>query len=150
MSSINKAILIGNLGKDPEIKTVNDKQMANLAVATSRKFREETKTQWHNVVVWNENTAGYLAQYAKKGDKVYVEGFIETRKWQDRDGNDRYTTEIIVSPYEGKVSILSSRGDGGGEGQGGGDYAKASGGTSRKQQPQQQAHDPDLDDEIPF
>lgn len=119
--ALNKAMLIGNLGQNPEVRTLQDgRKMATLSVATSESWRDKksgervTKTEWHRVVVWNENIAKFAEQYLKKGSRCYVEGQIETRKFQDRDGQERYTTEIVLRPFNGILTNLSSKDEGGG------------------------------------
>ncbi len=162
--SVNKVILVGNLGADPEIRRLNSGDMvANLRIATSESWRDrqtgerKDRTEWHSVVIFNENLAKVAEQYLKKGAKVYIEGALQTRKWQDQNGNDRYSTEVVLQKFRGELQMLDSRGEGG-EGRsfsGGGnrnqvsDYSGGSdfgssgpssgGGFSR-----------DLDDEIPF
>ncbi|MGJ4953143.1 single-stranded DNA-binding protein [Bradyrhizobium sp. HKCCYLS20291] len=114
--SVNKVILVGNLGKDPEVKHLNnDKSVANFSIATSETWRDrdgerKEKTEWHNCQVWGEQLIKVVEQYLSKGDKVYVEGKIQTRKWEDQDGKDRYSTEIVVN----NLVMLSTKGDGGG------------------------------------
>ncbi len=140
---INKAILIGNLGKDPDIKSTNGgKKFARLSVATTKKWKRdgewEERTQWHTVVVWNEYTAKYLESYAAKGSRVYVEGEIETRKY-DKDGEDKYVTEIVVSGFGNEVKILDSKGD-----------KKRGGDTYKPEDNEDFGGADDLDDEIPF
>ena len=119
--SVNKVILVGNLGKDPDVRRLNSgDQVVSFSVATSENWRDKTsgerkeKTEWHNVVIFNENLGKVVEQYCKKGSKVYVEGQLQTRKWQDKDGNDRYTTEIVLQRFRGELTLLDSRG--GGEG----------------------------------
>lgn len=119
--SVNKVILIGNLGKDPEVRRLNSgDQVVNFTLATSENWRDKNsgerkeKTEWHNVVIFNENLGKVVEQYCKKGSKVYVEGQLQTRKWQDKDGNDRYTTEVVLQRFRGELTLLDSRG--GGEG----------------------------------
>jgi len=158
--SINKVILVGNLGKDPEIRRTQDgRAIANLSVATSESWRDKAtgerkeKTEWHRVVIFNEGLAKVAEQYLKKGAKVYVEGQLQTRKWTDKEGQDRYTTEVVLGRFNGQLTMLDGRS--GGEGFSGGpddDMAPApraaSGGMSRGggRAPATQ----DLDDEIPF
>ncbi|MBC2885125.1 single-stranded DNA-binding protein [Ochrobactrum sp. CM-21-5] len=165
--SVNKVILVGNLGADPEIRRLNSgDQIANLRIATSESWRDrqsgerKERTEWHSVVIFNENLAKVAEQYLKKGAKVYIEGALQTRKWQDQNGNDRYTTEIVLQKFRGELQMLDSRGEGGDQGRsfgggnrnqmsdysGGGDFGSSGpsssgggGGFSR-----------DLDDEIPF
>ena len=119
--SVNKVILVGNLGRDPEIRSTQDgMRIANLAVATSETWRDKMsgerkeRTEWHNVVIFNENLGKVAEQYCKKGTKVYVEGQLQTRKWQDQSGADRYTTEVVLQRFRGELQLLDSRG--GGEG----------------------------------
>jgi single-strand DNA-binding protein len=119
--SVNKVILVGNLGKDPEVRRLNSgDQVVNFTLATSENWRDKNsgerkeKTEWHNVVIFNENLGKVVEQYCKKGSKVYVEGQLQTRKWQDKDGNDRYTTEVVLQRFRGELTLLDSRG--GGEG----------------------------------
>jgi single-strand DNA-binding protein len=119
--SVNKVILVGNLGKDPDVRRLNSgDQVVSFSVATSESWRDKTsgerkeKTEWHNVVIFNENLGKVVEQYCKKGSKVYVEGQLQTRKWQDKDGHDRYTTEIVLQRFRGELQLLDSRG--GGEG----------------------------------
>lgn len=123
MSSLNKVMLIGNLGADPEIKTLNSgSQIANFTIATSEKWRDKSsgerkeKTEWHRIVSFNEGLNGVIEQYLRKGSKVYIEGKLQTRKWQDNDGKDRYSTEIVMDAFNGKLVMLSSRDDGGSRG----------------------------------
>jgi single-strand DNA-binding protein len=118
--SVNKVILIGNLGKDPEVRRLNSgDQVVNFTLATSESWRDKNsgerkeKTEWHNVVIFNENLGKVVEQYCKKGSKVYVEGQLQTRKWQDKDGADRYTTEVVLQRFRGELTLLDSRGGGG-------------------------------------
>jgi single-strand DNA-binding protein len=118
--SVNKVILIGNLGADPEVKRLNSGDMVvNLSVATSETWRDKNsgerkeKTEWHRVVVFNESLAKVAEQYLKKGAKVYLEGAIQTRKWQDQSGQDKYATEIVLQKYRGELTMLDGRGQGG-------------------------------------
>ena len=119
--SVNKVILIGNLGKDPEVRRLNSgDQVVNFPVATSETWRDKNsgerkeRTEWHNVVIFNENLGKVAEQYCKKGTKVYLEGQLQTRKWQDQSGADRYTTEVVLQRFRGELQLLDSRG--GGEG----------------------------------
>ena len=123
--SVNKVILVGNLGKDPEIRRTQDgRPIANLSVATSESWRDKNtgekreKTEWHRVVVFNENLCKFVEQYVKKGAKVYVEGQLETRKWQDQQGQDRYSTEVVLKQFNGTLTLLDSRGAGASGGMG--------------------------------
>lgn len=154
--SINKVILIGNLGKDPEMRNTHaGAPIANLRIATSESWRDKNtgerqeKTEWHSVVVFNEVAAKYAGQYLKKGDKVYVEGQLQTRKWQDQQGNDRYSTEVVVNRFRGELIGLNPRGDRDDEGIANEDRetAKVSKG---KPAPATSTLADDLDDTIPF
>jgi len=129
--SVNKVILIGNLGADPEIRRLNSGDpVVNLRIATTESWRDKNsgerkeKTEWHSVVIFNDNIAKVAEQYLKKGAKVYVEGQLQTRKWQDQTGNDRYTTEIVLQKFRGELHMLDSRGQGG-------DQVAYSGGAGR-------------------
>ncbi len=159
--SVNKVILIGNLGADPEVRTFQDGgKVCNLRIATSETWRDKEsgerreRTEWHNVVIRSEPLIRVAEQYLRKGSKIYVEGQLETRKWQDQQsGQDRYTTEVVLRPYRSELTMLDSRGEGGGGGferggqgggqggggQGGGQGGGGQGGGGR-----------DVDDEIPF
>jgi single-strand DNA-binding protein len=116
MASLNKVTLIGNLGKAPEIrKTQSGKPIASFSIATSESWKDKQtgekkeKTEWHNIVVFNEGLAGVVERYVKKGSKVYIEGALQTRKWQDKDGHDRYTTEVVLQGYSGALIMLDGR-----------------------------------------
>lgn len=117
--SINKVILVGNLGRDPEIRhTNNGKKIANFSIATSEVWKDangerQERTEWHRIVVFNPNTADFVERYLKKGSKVYIEGALQTRKWTDNSGQDKYTTEIVVSNFKGEVVMLDGRSEGG-------------------------------------
>jgi single-strand DNA-binding protein len=124
--SVNKVILIGNLGRDPEVRTFqNGGKVVNLRIATSENWRDKAsgekkeRTEWHSVAIFNENLAKIAEQYLKKGSTVYIEGQLETRKWQDQSGADRYTTEIVLRQFRGELTLLGGREGGGG---GGGGY----------------------------
>lgn len=163
--SINKVILVGNVGKDPETRTFsNGGKVCNFSLATSETWRDKQsgekrdKTEWHNVAIFNENLVKVVENYVKKGTKLYLEGQLQTRKWQDRDGNDKYTTEIVLQRYRGELVLLDSRNSGGGGG-GGGGYNQDRGGYGKMDQgggsrPASAMEGPkqdfDLDDEIPF
>lgn len=163
--SVNKVILVGNLGRDPEIKQMpSGGSIANLSIATSETWRDKSsgerkeRTEWHRVVVFNEGLVRIVEQYLKKGAKVYLEGQLETRKWQDKDGNDKYSTEVVLRNFNSSLTMLDGRNEGGGAGAGsGGGYdqdraparaagAKAKGGKG----PSEDFSRPDFDDEIPF
>lgn len=163
MAGVNKVILVGNLGADPEARSLNNGgEVVELRVATSENWKDrdgnrQERTEWHRVVIFNENLGRVAKSYLKKGSKVYLEGQIQTRKWQGQDGQDRYTTEIVLQRYRGELVLLDSRGGGGG-GYGddaGGGYEGSSGfgggdGGSRQPARPQPAIDSDLDDDIPF
>ena len=154
--SVNKVILVGNLGRDPEVRTFqNGGKVVNLRVATSERWRDKNtgenreKTEWHSVAIFSEPLARVAEQYLRKGSKVYLEGQLETRKWQDQSGQDRYSTEVVLRPYRGELTMLDGRGEGGGGGggymsdqSGGGSYG---GGPSGGGAPAR-----DIDDDIPF
>ncbi|MDE3081023.1 MAG: single-stranded DNA-binding protein [Paracoccaceae bacterium] len=157
--SVNKVIIVGNLGRDPEVRSfANGGKVCNLRIATSETWRDRNtgerkeRTEWHSVAIFNENLAKIAEQYLRKGSTVYVEGQLETRKWQDQSGQDRYTTEIVLRPYRGELTLLGGRGDGGG-GQGGGyDEGPSSGGYGGGYGGGAPggAGGNDMDDEIPF
>lgn len=126
--SVNKVIIVGNLGRDPEVRSFqNGGKVVNLRIATSETWRDRNsgerkeRTEWHSVAIFSEPLAKIAEQYLRKGSKVYIEGALETRKWQDQSGQDRYTTEIVLRPYRGELTLLDGR-DGGGSGGGGGGY----------------------------
>lgn len=161
--SVNKVILIGNLGQDPEVKTFgNGGQVCNLSIATSENWKDKNtgerrdKTEWHRVVIFNENLIKVAQNYLKKGSKIYIEGSLQTRKWTDQSGVDKYSTEVVLQRYRGELTMLDSRSEGGGGyggGQGGGNY----GGDQYNQDSGNQGGGGapsggvgDLDDEIPF
>ncbi|WP_183191215.1 single-stranded DNA-binding protein [Ancylobacter tetraedralis] len=131
--SVNKVILIGNLGRDPEVRTFqNGGRVCNLRIATSETWRDKAtserkeRTEWHSVVIFNENLLRVAEQYLRKGSKVYIEGQLETRKATDQSGGERYFTEVVLRPFRGELTILDSRGSGGG-GEGGEDFSSGSG-----------------------
>lgn len=132
--SVNKVILVGNLGRDPEIRHLQDgSKIAQLSVATSENWKDRQtgerreKTEWHRVVIFNSNLAEVAENYLRKGAKVYVEGQLQTRKWTDQDGNDKYTTEVVLSRFRGELTMLDGRG---GDGGGGDDFSGGFGGSS--------------------
>jgi single-strand DNA-binding protein len=162
--SVNKVIIVGNLGADPEVKSfANGGRIANLRIATSESWTDRTtnerkeRTEWHSVVLDNDNLVKVAENYLRKGSKVYVEGQLRTRKWQDRDGNDRYTTEVYVGRFKGELTLLDGRREGGSAGGGYGqdEYgsaparapAAATGGFGSKQP---SSFDDDMDDDVPF
>ena len=139
--SVNKVIIVGNLGRDPEVRRLGSGEpVVNLRIATSETWRDKQsgerkeRTEWHSVVIFNENLAKVAEQYLKKGSKVYIEGQLQTRKWQDQSGVEKYTTEIVLQRFRGELTILDSRGQGGsdeyGEGGGGSFEDRSSGGGS--------------------
>ncbi len=165
MAGVNKVILVGNLGADPEARSLNNGgEVVNLRVATSENWKDkegnrQERTEWHQVVIFNENLGRVAKSYLKKGSKVYLEGQIQTRKWTDQSGNDKYTTEVVLQRFRGELVLLDARGEGGsGGGFGGGsssygdDFGGGSGGggSQRQQRPQPAAFDSDLDDDVPF
>lgn len=124
--SVNKVILIGNLGRDPEVRTFqNGGKVVNLRIATSENWKDRNtgerreRTEWHSVAIFSEPLGRVAEQYLRKGSKVYIEGQLETRKWQDQQGNDRYSTEVVLRPYRSELTMLDGRGEGGGGNQGG-------------------------------
>ncbi len=124
--SVNKVILIGNLGRDPEVRSFqNGGKVVNLRIATSETWRDRStgerkeRTEWHSVAIFNEALGKIAEQYLRKGSTVYIEGQLETRKWQDQSGQDKYTTEVVLRPYSGNLTLLGGRGEGGGGGGGG-------------------------------
>lgn len=156
--SVNKVILVGNLGRDPEIRSLQDgTKVANLSVATSESWRDRDsgerreRTEWHRVVIFNDRLADIAEKYLRKGSKVYLEGQLQTRKWTGQDGQDRYTTEVVLQRYRGELTMLDSRG-GGESGGGGGDYGagEAGGGGGGDYGGGRGSSGGDLDDEIPF
>ena len=160
MAGVNKVILVGNLGQDPESRTFsNGGEVVNLRIATSENWKDrdgnrQERTEWHSVAIFNENLGRVAKNYLRKGSKVYIEGQLQTRKWQDQSGNDRYTTEIVLQKFRGELVLLDARGEGGGGGGsfGADEYGSAIGGGGSKPQsrPQPAAFDSDLDDDVPF
>lgn len=161
MAGVNKVILVGNLGADPEARSLNNGgEVVNMRIATSEQWKDrdgnrQERTEWHNVVIFNENLGRVAKSYLRKGSKVYLEGQLQTRKWQDQSGNDKYTTEIVLQRFRGELVLLDSREGGGGGGRdfGGGGYGDdfSGGGSSQVQKrPQPAAFDTDLDDDVPF
>ncbi len=156
--SVNKVILVGNLGRDPEIRnTQSGQKVVNLSVATSETWRDrnsgerQERTEWHRVVIFNDRLADVAERFLKKGSKVYLEGTLQTRKWQGQDGQDRYTTEVVLGRFRGELQMLDGRGEGGG----GGDYQRSApadgpGGGGGGGEPSWDSGGGDLDDEIPF
>ncbi|RJE86495.1 single-stranded DNA-binding protein [Paracoccus onubensis] len=159
--SVNKVILVGNLGQDPEVRTFqNGGKVVNLRIATSEQWKDrnsgerQERTQWHSVAIYSEPLARVAEQYLRKGSKVYVEGQLETRKWQDQNGQDRYSTEVTLRPFRSELHMLDGRGEGGGGGGGsrgnyGGGGSDTYGGSSGGGAPSGGGRS-DYDDEIPF
>jgi single-strand DNA-binding protein len=157
--SVNKVILVGNLGRDPEVRSMQDgRSMVNMSVATSDTWRDrqtgerKERTEWHRVVIFNEKLAEVAQKYVRKGSKVYVEGQLATRKWTDQSGQERYTTEVVIPRFGGALTMLDGRGGGGGDGGGGmdedfGGGAPSGGGGGR---PASRGGKAELDDDIPF
>lgn len=161
--SVNKVILVGNVGRDPEVRRLNSGEpVASFSVATSETWRDKAsgerreRTEWHNVVIFNENLAKIAEQYVKKGSKVYLEGQLQTRKYTDKNGQERQTTEVVLQRYRGELTLLDSRGGGGSSA--GSDYGSdggsvgysgggSGGGSQRAPAPSGGGH---LDDDIPF
>lgn len=163
--SVNKVILVGNLGRDPEVRSFqNGGRVVNLRIATSETWRDRNsgerreRTEWHSVAIFSEPLGKIAEQYLRKGSKVYIEGQLETRKWQDQSGQDRYSTEVVLRPYRSELTLLDGRGEGGGGqgggqggGYGGGGYGgDQGGGGGRGPDDRGFAGPADMDDEIPF
>ncbi|HUK61489.1 MAG TPA: single-stranded DNA-binding protein [Stellaceae bacterium] len=167
--SVNKVILVGNLGRDPEIRSTSSGQrVANFSLATSENWRDRAtgerkeRTEWHRVVVFNDRLVDVIEKYVKKGSKLYIEGALQTRKWTDNSGQERYTTEVVLQNFRGELTMLDGRGGGGGSGEGAGGYeddspamgSSAGGGMSGGGSARAPRGGPsagtDLDDEIPF
>jgi single-strand DNA-binding protein len=132
--SVNKVILVGNLGRDPEVRhTQNNQKVVNMRLATSERWRDrqsgesKERTEWHSVVIFNENLADIAERYLRKGSSVYVEGQLQTRKWTDQSGQERYTTEVVLSRFKGELTLLGGRGDSGGDLGGPSDYGEEQG-----------------------
>ena len=167
--SVNKVILIGNLGRDPESRSFsNGGKVCNLRIATSESWKDKQtgerkeRTEWHSVAIFSEGLANVAERYLRKGSKVYIEGQLRTRKWQDQSGNDRYSTEVVIDGFNGSMTMLDGR-DGGGAGGGaaaggsgdswggsGGNDGGYGGGQSSGTKPAGGAFDDDLDDDVPF
>ena len=159
MAGVNKVILVGNLGADPEARSLNNGgEVVNMRIATSEQWKDrdgnrQERTEWHNVVIFNENLGRVAKSYLRKGSKVYLEGQIQTRKWTDQSGNDRYTTEVVLQKFRGELVLLDSRDSGGSRGAFSEEFDEF-GGSSAPQKaqsrPQPAAFDTDLDDDVPF
>ena len=150
--SVNKVILVGNLGKDPEVRRMQSGDpIVNLSLATSETWRDKSsgerkeKTEWHRVVIFNKNLAEVAEKYLRKGSKVYVEGSLQTRKWTDKDGQEKYSTEIVLQNFRGELTMLDTKG--GGEGGGGGGRSFGGGGAGEAPASFDRS---EMDDEIPF
>ena len=156
-ASVNKVILLGNLGRDPEIRSMQSgKKMASFSIATSKRWKDRNtqeqkeNTSWHNIVVFNEGLVDVIEKYVKKGSKIYVEGELSTRKYQDKDGNDRYTTEVVLQGYNSNLTMLDSRNIGSTS------TEDTSSSSSSLDSQSEDLHDSkvpdsqDLDDDIPF
>ena len=171
--SVNKVILVGNLGRDPEVRhTQNNQKVVNMRIATSERWRDrqsgesKERTEWHSVVIFNENLADIAERYLRKGSSVYVEGQLQTRKWTDQSGQERYSTEVVLTRFKGELTLLGGRGEGGGGGDygGGGDFGDDQGTAGPSPRSSPPARGPagaqgrgkpssiadDLDDDIPF
>jgi single-strand DNA-binding protein len=166
VGSVNKVILVGNLGKDPEVRRLNSGDpVVSLRIATSESWRDKAtgerreRTEWHDVVIFNENLGRVAEQYLKKGSKIYVEGQLQNREWQDQQGNKRRSTEVVLQRFRGELTILDSRGGGPGggeemgeEGRGSGQFARSSP-MERRLAPAEEGagkYASELDDDIPF
>lgn len=165
--SVNKVILVGNLGRDPEVRRLNSGEpVVNLRLATTETWRDKAsgerkeRTEWHNVVIFNENLAKVAEQYLRKGSKVYVEGQLQTRKYNDQSGQEKYSTEVVLQRYRGEMTLLDARGGGGqGASEAGRDYVGSDFGSSGPMEQRRPAtqgsgggriSSSDMDDEIPF
>ena len=162
--SINKVILVGNLGRDPEVRATQDgSKIVNLSLATSERWKDRNtgeqreRTEWHRVVIFNENLGRIAEQYLRKGSTCYIEGQLQTRKWTDQQGTEKYTTEVVLQRYRGELTLLGGRGDSPmGDSEFGGDqnsYGSASSGNARSSvasTPPPMRDASDLDDDIPF
>jgi single-strand DNA-binding protein len=165
MAGVNKVILVGNLGADPEARSLNNGgEVVNLRVATSESWKgrdgqRQERTEWHRVVIFNENLGRTAKNYLKKGSKVYLEGQLQTRKWTDQSGQEKFSTEVVLQNFNSSLVLLDSREGGGspgggrsdyGDDFGGGGYSGSGGGSKPQSRPQPAAFDSDLDDDVPF
>jgi single-strand DNA-binding protein len=164
MAGVNKVILVGNLGADPEARSLpSGSEVVNLRVATSENWKDkdgnrQERTEWHRVTIFNENLGRVAKNYLRKGSKVYLEGQLQTRKWTDQAGVEKFSTEVVLQNFRGELVLLDSReGGGGSRGGGGGDFAddfgggsSSGGGTRTQSRPQPAAFDTDLNDDVPF
>ncbi len=149
--SVNKVILVGNLGQDPEIRSTSDgREIANFSIATSENWKDKStgerkeKTEWHRVVVFSSGLVGVIKNYVKKGTKLYIEGQLQTRKWSDSNGVDKYTTEVVLQNYNSSLQIIDSRGSGG-NASGGSNFSNSNSSSSNSN-----IEVEEIDDEIPF
>ena len=159
MAGVNKVILVGNLGADPESRSLNNGgEVVNMRIATSEQWKDrdgnrQERTEWHNVVIFNENLGRVAKNYLRKGSKVYLEGQLQTRKWTDQQGQEKYTTEVVLQRYRGELTMLDGKGEGGGsrsyDDDSGGSFTSKSGGKRVTEGPREN-FTADLDDEIPF
>ena len=159
--SVNKVILVGNLGKDPEVRRMTSGEpVVNLSVATSESWRDKAsgerkeKTEWHRVVIFNKNLADVAEKYLRKGSKVYVEGQLQTRKWTDKDGQEKYSTEVVLQNFRGELTMLDGRSGGGSfADEGGGDFGVSGPSSAPPRRAVAAAtggRNGDMDDDIPF
>ncbi len=149
--SVNKVILLGNLGKDPEVRNFqNGGRVCNFPIATSENWKDKNtgerqeRTNWHSIAIFSDPLVNIAEQYLKKGSKVYIEGQLETRKWQDQNGNDRFTTEVVLRPYRGEITLLDNRNDNNN------DFSSIENNNQRKNDNLDGFDSKDIDDEIPF
>ena len=156
VGSVNKTILLGNLGRDPEIRSMQSgAKMANFSIATSKRWKDRNtqeqkeKTSWHNIVVFGDGLVDIVEKYVKKGSKIYIEGELQTRKWQDQDGNDRYTTEVILQGYNSNLTLLDSRNNSNNQ-QLNDDTSNSNNQISQENTETKSSANNDLDDDIPF
>jgi single-strand DNA-binding protein len=155
--SVNKVILVGNLGRDPEIRTTpNGDRIANLSLATSETWRDKSsgerkeKTEWHRVAIFNDNIVKVVENYVKKGSTIYVEGQLQTRKWTDQQGVEKYTTEVVIGRFNGNLTLLGGRGEGGGASRSSDDDYSSGFSTGGANKPSGPRESYDLNDDIPF
>ncbi len=154
MSSVNKVILVGNLGADPESRAMQNGSVANMRVATTEVYKDrdgnrKEATEWHNVVIFNERLVDFAEKYLRKGSQVYIEGKLRTRKWQDRDGNDKFTTEVVIERFSGELNVLGSRSDNG-ESRGGNRTDDQRSDSRQSDRVGDHGGRADLDDDVPF
>ena len=156
VGSVNKTILLGNLGRDPEIRSMQSgAKMASFSIATSKRWKDRNtqeqreKTSWHNIVVFGDGLVDIVEKYVKKGSKIYIEGELQTRKWQDQDGNDRYTTEVILQGYNSNLTLLDSRNNSNNQ-QLNDDTSNSNNQLSQENSETKSSGNNDLDDDIPF